>query len=99
MKRFILGVLAWFIFAAVAFAQSNCATRTVVLERLVNGYGETRQSVGVASNDTIVEIFASMETGTWTILVTTASGLTCFVASGQNFEHVPEEYRKAGKPL
>jgi hypothetical protein len=37
-----------------------------------------------------VEVFASAETGTWTITVTNATGTTCLVASGQAFERLAE---------
>lgn len=68
----------------------NCAPRDAVMERLAIGYGETRQSVGLGSNNAVVEVFASDETGTWTITVTQPGGLTCLVASGQSFEILAE---------
>lgn len=67
---------------------SNCAPRQAVVDRLAEGYGETRQSVGLGSNNAMVEVFASVETGSWTITVTVPGGLTCLVASGQAFERV-----------
>ncbi|KMW57959.1 hypothetical protein AIOL_002927 [Candidatus Rhodobacter oscarellae] len=71
-----------------AFAQqtNNCADRERVVERLSETYGESRQSIGLAPNNSVVEVFASLETGTWTITVTNPSGMTCLVASGQAFE-------------
>ncbi len=71
-------------------AQQNCADRALVIERLASAYGETRQSIGLAQNNTMVEVFASTATGTWTIAVTNAAGLTCLVASGQAFEALAE---------
>ncbi len=71
-------------------AQQNCAPRAVVIERLASSYGEIRQSIGLAQNNTMVEVFASTNTGSWTITVTNASGLTCLVASGQAFERLAE---------
>ena len=68
----------------------NCAPRDVVVERLATGYGETRQSVGIGLNHAMVEVFASEDTGSWTILVTQGSGITCIVASGQSYENVAE---------
>lgn len=74
-----------------ATAQSrNCAPHAMVVERLATGYGETRQSIGVGSDNTVVEVFASLETGTWTITVTQAGGPTCLVASGQAYQAVAE---------
>ena len=68
----------------------NCAAREAVVDRLAEGYGETRQSVGLGRNNSVVEVFASDETGSWTITVTMPGGLTCLVASGQSFESVAE---------
>ncbi|MEO0370739.1 MAG: hypothetical protein AAF231_04705 [Pseudomonadota bacterium] len=82
-------------FATQAAAQ-NCAPREVVIERLADRYGESRQSVGLGSNNAVVEVFASQETGTWTITVTSVNGLTCMVASGQSFETLTEAVPLAG---
>ena len=78
--------------SGVASAQNtqNCAPREAVVDRLASGYGETRQSMGLGANNHVVEVFASNETGTWTITVTMPNGLTCLVASGQAFEEQAE---------
>lgn len=71
-----------------AFAQplDRCAERAQVLSRLASTYGETRQNIGLASNNSVLETFASATTGTWTITVTSPDGTTCLVASGGAFE-------------
>jgi hypothetical protein len=76
--------------SAQAESQRNCGPRIVVVARLADSDGETRQSVGIGSNNAMVEVFASDATGSWTILVTTPTGVTCLVASGQAFEEVAE---------
>ncbi len=83
-----LGVGAMILATQHAFAQQNrnCADRERVVSRLAEAYGESRQSIGLAPNNSVVEVFASLETGTWTITVTTPQGMTCLVASGQAFE-------------
>ena len=80
------------LFAATdVFAQTrNCAPRDAVVERLAEGYGESRQSMGLGANNSVIEVFASEETGTWTITMTSPNGITCLVASGQSFESVAE---------
>jgi hypothetical protein len=75
---------------AEAQGTRNCGPRDAVVERLAEGYGESRQSMGLGANNAVVEVFASEETGTWTITVTTPNGLTCLVASGQSFETLAE---------
>ncbi|WP_439137570.1 hypothetical protein [Roseicyclus sp.] len=80
------------LFAAPVLAQQhrNCAPRAVVIERLADGYGESRQAIGLGGEGAVVELFASRDTGTWTITVTNVHGLTCLVASGQAFEALAE---------
>lgn len=92
-----LGIMALAAAQARAEAPRNCAPRPVVLERLASGYGETRQSIGLGAQGAVVEVFASAETGSWTITVTAPSGLTCLVASGQSFEPVAEALPPQGQ--
>ncbi len=76
--------------AAIAQQTRNCGPREIVVNRLADGYGETRQSMGLGANNAVIEVFASDESGTWTITVTTPNGMTCLVASGQAFEELAE---------
>lgn len=96
MKRQFLalsfGIGAMLLATQHVFAQDNakCAKRDQVIERLTVKYGETRQSIGLAPNTGVVEVYASGETGTWTIVITMPNGMTCLVASGQAFETLAE---------
>ncbi len=74
----------------VAAQPNSCAPRGVVIERLADKYGESRQSVGLGGQGQLVEVFASTETGTWTITVTLPTGMTCLVASGGSYETLAE---------
>ena len=94
--KFALAFTAW-LAGTAAFAQNqNCAKRETVLSRLNERYGESRQSIGMAGEGRVVEIFASLETGTWTITVTIPNGITCLVASGQSFENLSEPVKPEG---
>jgi hypothetical protein len=96
MKRQVLalslGVGAMLLATQHAFAQTNrnCAPRERVIQRLSTTYGESRQSIGLGSNNAVIEVFASIETGTWTITATMPTGVTCLVASGQGYETLAE---------
>jgi hypothetical protein len=90
-------VIGHFAFPTLAQGQ-NCAPRSAVIERLATKYGETRQSIGLAAQGSVVEVFASIETGSWTITVTMPSGVTCLVASGQSFETLAETLPDEGDP-
>ncbi|KPA21667.1 hypothetical protein shim_23740 [Shimia sp. SK013] len=71
-------------------AQENCAARDTVLAHLAERYGETRQAIGIAQQGAVIEVFASETSGSWTITVTSPSGDTCLVASGQAYEDLAE---------
>ncbi|MGV6805169.1 MAG: hypothetical protein ACWA49_13285 [Ruegeria sp.] len=84
-----LGIMA--LAAQQVQAQSpNCAPRPDVLQRLAETYGETRRGIGVARQGSVMEVFASDDTGTWTITVTLPDGLTCLVAAGEAYEALAE---------
>ena len=82
-----VGVAALTLTAATARSQqANCGTRDSVVERLASKYGESRQSLGMAANQSLVEVYANEGTGSWTITVTLPNGTMCLVASGMSFE-------------
>jgi hypothetical protein len=81
---------------ANAQQQQACADRQMVVERLQSRYGEVRQSIGLGQNNSVVEMFASTTTGTWTIVVTTAGGVSCLVASGESWERLAEQLPAPG---
>jgi hypothetical protein len=73
--------------AAPVMAQNpNCAEREQVVSRLAERYGETLQSMGLRGDNGVMEIYASEETGTWTILITGPDGMACMVAAGELWE-------------
>ncbi len=82
----MLGLLAA-LPAAPALAQAQCGARDALVAILAERYGESLRSVGLAQN-AVMEVYASLETGTWTIAVTTPDGTMCLVAAGQGFEEV-----------
>lgn len=81
-----------------AAGHMQCAKRDAVVAYLTKSYGETRHSIGLAADKAVMELFASDDTGTWTITVTLSSGMTCLVASGQSFETMAEKLPTAGSP-
>lgn len=84
---FIVIVLVAMLWIALASAQSSsCAPREIIVGRLADKYGETRQSMGLNQNNGVVELFASQETGTWTITVTMPNGMMCLMAAGQDWQ-------------
>lgn len=101
-KKFLsIGALAGAAVLTAATAQAqqarNCGPRDLVITRLAEGFGETRQSMGLGANNAVIEVYASDESGTWTILVTTPNGTACLVASGQAFEALAEALPAKGR--
>jgi len=90
LNRALIGLVALGLTATSAQAQAVCGQRDAILDRLAAHYGETRRGMGLGANNGIVEVFASDETGTWTITVTSPNGGTGLVASGQAFEELAE---------
>lgn len=74
--------------AAPVVAQT-CGDRADVVAYLAEEWQESRQSIGLASDGMVVEVFAS-ESGSWTILVIRPDGMTCLAASGEYYEQVSE---------
>ncbi|WP_298260581.1 hypothetical protein [uncultured Litoreibacter sp.] len=87
------GLVAFLLATSISSAQPRnmCADRSAVMQKLVTKFGETRRSMGLATNSGIVELHASDDTGSWTITVTHPNGITCLVAAGNSFEMVEDE--------
>lgn len=86
------------VLAPAAYSQSaNCGPHERVIAGLATGYGESRVSIALGSNNTVVETFASADTGTWTIIVTPPDGPTCLVASGQDYQAVDDPLPPQGQ--
>ncbi|GGH38685.1 hypothetical protein SAMN05444007_11124 [Cribrihabitans marinus] len=74
----------------------NCAPREVVMKKLAEEFGETRRGIGLVQEGSVMEVFASDGSGSWTITVTLPSGVTCLVAAGEAYETLAEALPPAG---
>ncbi len=97
LKAIFSGATLLLMMASPALAGQRCAPHDMVVDRLASRYGEARQSMGLGTNNSVIEVFASDETGTWTITVTSAEGVTCLVASGQAYVANPEALPAKGE--
>ena len=97
MKALFAGLaLLW---PATLSAQTqNCASHADVMARLATGYGETRQAIAM-SNGTVMEIYANLQSGSWTITLSSPDGNTCLVAAGQGYEALVEELPAPGEEM
>lgn len=100
MPRFLSGTtLVAALLPAAVEAQTNCAARDMVVEKLETGYGESFAGGGLQNATSVFEVWFSEEKGTWTILMTRADGLSCIMASGTNWrEGIPGLKKPIGTP-
>lgn len=83
---------------SLALAQQNCAPTEVVRNSLTERYGEGQSGIGMAPQGRAVSIWHNPETRSWTILVHHPNGMTCMVASGQNWEQYEPTIVPEGEP-
>ncbi len=69
--------------APAAAQQPLCGERASLVTQLQQKYGEDRRAVGLQGGRVMLEIFASRETGSWTILFTRPDGVACAMAAGE----------------
>ncbi len=89
MLRSILAALVVIGFSLPASAQQSvCGKREDVLKQLSIRYSEAPAAMGLSSTGGMVEVLTSRAGGSWTIIMTMPSGVSCLVAAGENWESV-----------
>jgi hypothetical protein len=63
-----------------------CHDYQKIAETLGKRYGETPVSLGLQTNGHLLQVFSSPESGSWTILSVTPTGIGCIVAAGRNWQ-------------
>ena len=72
----------------IAEAATQCGNHDKILDVLGNRFKETRRVMGVVNAKAVMEIFMSPQ-GTWTMVITNTSGLSCITSSGEEWQEVP----------
>ncbi len=86
---------AVFLFSsATANAQTGCGKRDDIIAVLEENYQEKASAIGIAGKAGVVELYTS-ESGSWTLLLTQASGVTCMIAAGENWEQLAPKQDKS----
>lgn len=88
MKSFIISAIiaATSVDVSTASAQDiTCSERPMLVAALSERYGEELRSAGMGSSHYIIETFANLITGTFTVLVTKADGTSCVVSAGRAY--------------
>lgn len=82
------------VFGAAALAPpvwaqgAACMPREALIETLQARYGESLTGGGLQNPRQVIEVWSSVDSGSFTVFVTTAEGLSCVIASGMNWHSV-----------
>ncbi|CUH85441.1 hypothetical protein [Thalassovita mediterranea] len=68
-----------------AASDVSCMSRDRLVHSLTQRYGEDLLGRGLQTPETLLEIWSSDSTGSFTIFVTNPSGQACIVATGENW--------------
>ena len=71
--------------APPALAQMTCGDRARIVERLSGHFSERLTGAGLQNEKQYVEVWSAPETGTFTVLLTRADGVSCVLAAGQHW--------------
>ncbi|MBI3709314.1 MAG: hypothetical protein HY246_16800 [Proteobacteria bacterium] len=95
-SKIVLSSLVAFGFVASdpALAQQQqqrqaCAKRVDLMKHLEERYKEVPAAVGLADNGGVLEVYASIDGSTWTVMITLPNGVSCMLATGENWEALP----------
>ncbi len=88
LRRVLFAAIALSGLAAPVSAEPACLKRSEAIRQLSFDYDESPIAFGLAPGGRVVEIFASRNRATWTILVTLPNGLSCLIAAGDGWETV-----------
>ena len=73
---------------APARGQQLCMDRDALLTQLYLHAREQPVAIGLTSSGNIVEVLASGDGATWTIITTGPTGLSCVVQTGEHWQEI-----------
>jgi hypothetical protein len=93
LSLLVTAVMTVWLVAGAAAAQSACAPRDAILERLAAKYGEVPVAAGVTDRALLIEVLVSGDGGSWTIIATSPAGASCLIAAGEGWRDVAAKPR------
>ncbi len=84
-RMFALLLAAAAVLTSLPAQAQSCGDRAVMVERLQANYQEQLTGGGLHAESAVVELWASPETGTFTLLSTDTSGQACILATGTDW--------------
>ena len=81
------------------FFQAPCAPRDSLIEHLKDRYSERLIMRGFIDESQLLEVYATPDAVTWTLVLVRADGVACMLATGRNLENViPKLLKPTGQP-
>jgi hypothetical protein len=74
--------------AEAALGQPKCEKREVVLKLLSDDFAEVPTAIGLVASGGVMELLTS-ERGSWTLILTLPTGMSCLIASGDSWATKP----------
>lgn len=81
-----LALACGFPWAAARGHALPCSPRAEVLDHLAAAFGEAPIAVGFASNGALLELLASPDGASWTVILSAANGMSCLLAAGRDWQ-------------
>ncbi|MBT0957728.1 hypothetical protein IV417_10030 [Alphaproteobacteria bacterium KMM 3653] len=94
----IAGMVGAGLVIATPALSAACGKRDTVVAGLEEKFSETLTAGGMQSATAVLEVWSSAESGSFTVLLTHANGISCIVSSGTGFFRAPESVKPAGIP-
>lgn len=76
----------------------QCNTRDSIIEQLGTKYSEKRVALGVTASGGLIEVLASRDGKTWTMIITSPSGMSCLIQAGEGWRNFEFPGTKYGDP-
>lgn len=67
----------------------NCADHNSMMSYLQDKFAEVPVSLGLQADGKLLQVFASEQSGSWSIVATTPGGVSCIVAVGEAWQMLP----------
>ena len=74
--------------SALAQEQRQCAPHEDIVKVLNAKYQESQRAIGLINKKAMMEVYISVK-GTWTVIVTNETGMSCVMAAGEAWDEMP----------
>lgn len=95
MTLIVSGVILSGFVTEPAWGQVVCNPRAEIAASLLREHAEVPRAMGVTNRGAVLEVFVA-PSGTWTLVVTVPSGMSCLTGVGDGWTMLPSPAKGAG---